>query len=111
MDREYVNLIVRSMKEHPGEWVVGSHETANRRLGVSVWTANSYYGLSVTIDGITYGNVTTMSAFFGPLIPWRRRILRAARALAEQRFRQRFDLLSGEIKPVIKDAAIQRLEG
>jgi hypothetical protein len=46
-----------------------------------VWVANGRYGLHLKIPGAKFGDVTFFSVFFGPFIPWRRQLYRAAKRL------------------------------
>lgn len=85
MKREGINRIVDSLKGDAIGWTFNGFEATHRASGVSVWVANSYYGVHINVGGIKFGGVTAMSSFFGYLIPWRRRVLNAVRSAAYRR--------------------------
>lgn len=96
---EVVRAIIASINDHPEEWAASRYQVTHRS-GVSVWIGNSHYGVDISVDGAkVLGGVTAASSFFGALIPWRRKILRAARMLNPP-----------PIRPIISASAIvQRL--
>ena len=86
---EVVDRIIASISDHPDDWEF-SHYEATHKSGLIVWIANHHYGLAIKVPDGRYstrdfGGVSTASTFFGPLIPWRRRLLRACRDEAARR--------------------------
>lgn len=79
-------VVLDSLQNRPEEWTWKEdwgnvYNVDNAKLGCSVFVADRYYGLTVEFPERKFGGVTDCSTFFGPLIPWRRRIYRAAVAL------------------------------
>lgn len=87
-NREVIEWCLNSLATEPFEWVPyqigGKLYDLKHRNGVRVWLANGYSGLHVDCDGYEIGGVTGWSAFFGALIPWRRRLRAAAVAAARE---------------------------
>lgn len=82
--RELVERVIASLERRPWEWVFDRY-SGDHQSGVSVWIANSHYGMSIQYGGgKVVGGVTGWSSLFGPLIPWRSRLRRAALAAADE---------------------------
>lgn len=99
MNAKLVDAIIASFDDPRAEWKFDRYSAESRVLDCEVWIGNSHYGLAVTfknkVDGWTqsttkFGGVTAISSFFGPLIPWRRRLLNAAKAHLPERSQEDF---------------------
>lgn len=75
---ELVDLIVENAAGSPEEWRVNDFQADHIPSGVSIWLANSYFGVAIQARGINkIGGVTLWSSFFGWATPWRRRLFNA----------------------------------
>lgn len=81
--RDLYEATLDSLTRHPDQWVSDGHYRVDHEAsGVAVWIANSYYGTQISVDRTeVLGGVTGWSTFFGPMIPWRRKIRKAALAI------------------------------
>lgn len=57
-----VTLVVQSMREHPEDWRVDHYE-AKHKSGITVWIANSYYGMEIKGGGAHFGGVGLLASF------------------------------------------------
>lgn len=72
---EMVEKLISSLEEEPGYWEFSEFEAVHMSSGVSVWLANSWYGLAVRCpDRDKLGGVTLWSTLCGRFISWRRRL-------------------------------------
>ncbi|RYD53975.1 MAG: hypothetical protein EOP83_22670 [Verrucomicrobiaceae bacterium] len=79
--RTLYQFILKSLREHPEDWIVGTHDLENRKLDLTVWIANGCYGMHVKApNGYKFGDVTLFSMFFG-WMTWRRVLLKEGRRL------------------------------
>lgn len=85
-----VDAVVWSLEYESGDWVLGEYHWDNPKRQMTVWIANSYYGLRVGYRGISVGGVTCSSSFFGAITPWRRRVFAAVRQCALDKLNQEF---------------------
>jgi hypothetical protein len=82
--------VVESMKTNPEDWEVDGFRAVNQKTQSEIWYANKEYGLGFVHNGVYYthgrkaasskyiaSNVTFISALFGNLIPWRRKLIKA----------------------------------
>jgi hypothetical protein len=78
--------VVESMKTNPEDWEVDGFRAVNQKTQSEIWYANKEYGLGFVHNGVYYtpgrkaasrSNVTFISTFFGNLIPWRRKLIKA----------------------------------
>ena len=81
-----VEWCMQSLANEPEAWTfdcLGSVEPyyVKHRNGVRIWLANRHYGMGIEYDDAKVGGVTGWSSLFGPLIPWRRKLRRAALSL------------------------------
>lgn len=83
--REVIDWTIHSLTSEPGAWlpyrIGGKTYFLTHRNGVEVWVANGHYGLHISCRGDKIGDVTPLSAVFGWLTPWRRRVRAAAIAI------------------------------
>ena len=78
--QQLVDITLWSLREHPEDWNLGPHRATHEKLGISIWISNGHYGLEVMGPGVR--TPEGLAAFTGWLQPWRRRVLREARALS-----------------------------
>lgn len=87
---EIVDWCVNSLQTEPEAWSPRFIEDklyyVRHRCGVTVWTANGYDSLCIYPDeylsGRRVGGLTLLSMFLGWATPWRRKLMKSARAVA-----------------------------
>lgn len=78
--RSLLGAVIASLRDEPEAWVFDGYKQYHHDNDTSVWCANSYYGVHLEVWGmIVLGDDVSV---FGCLVPWRRRLLNAALAVA-----------------------------
>lgn len=100
--QQLVDITLRALREHPEDWTLGKHRATHEKLGISIWISNGHYGLEVEGPGVrTPGGLATLT---GWLQPWRRRVLREARALSTRGFDKAARRLTENARRIYPDA-------
>jgi hypothetical protein len=80
--RDLYEATLESLTNHPEQWTSDGRYQVEHPSGVNVWIANDHYGMHIGVRGrVVVGGVTGASSFFGPVIPWRRKLRAAALAI------------------------------
>ena len=76
LKREVIKDVCNSLKYDPESWELDGYRANSKKLNISVWYANSVYGMTVDFNRghIKFGDVTVLSVFFG-WFTWRRKIM------------------------------------
>jgi hypothetical protein len=77
-----VDILVRSLEGTAPGWTFDPYRATHAGFGAEIWIANQLYGIHVNVGGARYADGTNIWGF---LVPWRRRLYRAAIKAAERR--------------------------
>lgn len=85
--RDLYEATLDSLTRHPEQWSRDAYTVVHPATDIYVWVANGHAGLGIGVQiGLSreevVGGVTTGSVLFGPVIPWRRKIMHLAMAIA-----------------------------
>lgn len=86
-----IDTIIRSLEDHPEEWALSRYEATHEKSRTKVWIGNGLSALKVSCRGYEKGGISSLSIFFGFLVPGRVRLWRTTRSLAKGRIIKAFE--------------------
>ena len=93
MASDLIEITYAALMKAPEDWTFTQHEAKNEKLGITIWIANSYYGLRINGPGLETRHDSAL--LLGWLTPWRRQIMAAVREAASARLLERYQEVYG----------------